>query len=42
MKCQGKIPVRPCVWVEQKPSELPDTPILHLPAWVVLIIFNAK
>lgn len=29
MKCQGEILVRPCVWVEQERSELPDTPILH-------------
>lgn len=42
MKCQGEIVVRPCVWAEQEHSELPDTPILRLPARVVIIIFNAK
>lgn len=42
MKCQGEILLGPRVWVEEERSQLPDTPFLHSPARVVIIIFNAK
>lgn len=40
MKCQGEI--LSSVWGEQERCELADTPILHLPARVVMIISNTK